>query len=230
MAPLRTIELSVLALVALTLAVSVGIYFWHTEFFYTTFAVEDGPVEYGTALFLLVAGLLLVRHSAALIQRRRSAAALVAVYALLFLAAAGEEISWGQRIFGWQAGDFFQQNNYQRETNFHNLEIAGFHLAKTLFGSVLTTVLLLYLVVLPLLYPRSAGLRRVMHRLAIPVPGPRHAVLAVAASVVVAVMDVPRKWEVYELVFSMIAVSIMLMPRNRATFHLGPDGNRAETP
>ena len=32
-----------------------------------------------------------------------------------------EEISWGQRIFGWEAADFFKKNNLQGETNLHNM-------------------------------------------------------------------------------------------------------------
>lgn len=41
--------------------------------------------------------------------------------AFLSFLAAGEEISWGQRLFGFQASESFQKLNYQRETNLHNL-------------------------------------------------------------------------------------------------------------
>lgn len=34
---------------------------------------------------------------------------------------AGEEISWGQHIFGWESGDFFKLYNEQSETNLHNI-------------------------------------------------------------------------------------------------------------
>lgn len=43
--------------------------------------------------------------------------------ALLFLFGGGEEISWGQRIFGWETPATFQQANIQRETNIHNLKL-----------------------------------------------------------------------------------------------------------
>lgn len=39
---------------------------------------------------------------------------------LLFLC--GEEISWGQRIFGWQTMGIFAKINQQHETNLHNLK------------------------------------------------------------------------------------------------------------
>ena len=38
--------------------------------------------------------------------------------------------------------------------------------------------------------------------------------LALAASLMIALMDQGRKWEVYELVFSLIMLSIILMPDN----------------
>ncbi len=53
---------------------------------------------------------------------------LIAFGMLTFLAAM-EELSWGQHLFGFQAGDFFMTYNRQRETNLHNLipaELFGF--------------------------------------------------------------------------------------------------------
>ena len=32
----------------------------------------------------------------------------------------GEEISWGQQIFGWDSFGVFNEYNYQNETNAHN--------------------------------------------------------------------------------------------------------------
>ena len=43
--------------------------------------------------------------------------------AMLFFVGGGEEISWGQRIFGWETPDSFQKSNLQRETNLHNLKL-----------------------------------------------------------------------------------------------------------
>lgn len=40
---------------------------------------------------------------------------------LLCLVCFGEEISWGQRIFGWQTPDTIKELNVQQETNIHNL-------------------------------------------------------------------------------------------------------------
>ena len=43
--------------------------------------------------------------------------------AILFFIGCGEEISWGQRIFGWQTPKIAQEINSQREMNFHNIRI-----------------------------------------------------------------------------------------------------------
>jgi len=186
----------------------------HTEFS-VGFAREDGPVEWGTAIFLFLAALVLFRNSAVLWQASGGLAALITLlYALLFVFGAGEEISWGQRLFGWEPGEFFEEKNFQSETNLHNLVVGEKQLTKTLFGPILTFVLLLYLAALPLLYPRMRWVRVVARALRVPVPGFRHAAWAVFASLLIAVFDMDRKWEVYEFVFSLLAVSIFLAPQN----------------
>ncbi|MGR3461147.1 MAG: hypothetical protein ACU0AX_00320 [Roseovarius sp.] len=210
-----TINRLLLAFIVAILAASTLIALRAPDYFQSSFAAEDDLVENGTALFLLVASLVLLSNAARLAGRgARRAAVLTGAYALLFFLAAGEEISWGQRIVGWASGDFFAANNYQGETNLHNLKVGEMRLARVLFGSVLTTVLLLYLVVLPLLYPRAAWLRRIADALAVPVPGLHHAVLALLASGVVAAIQVPRNWEVYELVFALLATAIFIAPQN----------------
>ncbi len=212
----QTLEKSVMALIVATLVATVVIYAWDRVFFTMVFAAEDGPVETATALFLLIASLVLGKHALALSAKgRRGAAGLTLFYALLFFLAAGEEISWGQRIIGWESGEFFQENNQQVETNVHNLVVFGSQLTKTLFGPVLTAIILVYLVVLPLLYVRTDWVQRLSDRFVVPVPWLKHGIIALSASILIALIDVDRKWEVYELVFSLIVVSIFLLPQNR---------------
>lgn len=207
---------ALLAAIALVLAVSFAVHLWDPAYFAAVYAFEDGLVEYGTAVFLLAASGVLVSNALSLRARGLPlAAVLTAIYGLLFFFGAGEEVSWGQRIFDWESGEFFQENNKQMETNFHNLVIGGTHLTKTVFGSGLTAAILLYLIALPLLYPRVGFVRRLADRLAVPVPGLRHTLFAVGASLVIVLMgDQNRKWEVYELVFSLLMVSIFLAPQN----------------
>ena len=46
---------------------------------------------------------------------------------LFYLVCAGEEISWGQRVFGWETPEKFAEMNEQGETNLHNLENLPIH-------------------------------------------------------------------------------------------------------
>ena len=85
---------------------------------------EDNWTENLTALWFLLAGLLL----AATACRERSWP-LRWVYMLAtaaFLFAAGEEISWGQRLFGWATPEFLRDLNDQGETNIHNIYTHAF--------------------------------------------------------------------------------------------------------
>jgi len=96
--------------------------------FVDVFVEEDGPVEWLGAIGLFAgAGLF---FAAFLVARRRGADAVglsrLGVWVLLALAlalfvAGGEEISWGQRLFGWGTPDSIAAVNAQDETTLHNL-------------------------------------------------------------------------------------------------------------
>lgn len=57
--------------------------------------------------------------------------------AFLFFVAFGEEISWGQRIFGWGTPDSLKSLNDQGETNLHNLSTADTNLLFQVFWLVM---------------------------------------------------------------------------------------------
>jgi len=76
---------------------------------------EDRLVEWGTVWLFLAAGLIGLRHS---IRNRRIFDGLVALFCLFI---AGEEFSWGQRLFGFYSPEYFLANNFQQEVNVHNL-------------------------------------------------------------------------------------------------------------
>ena len=187
--------------------------------FATGFAIEDGPVEYGTALMLLVSALVLAWQAVRQFRLGQTlAGGCLTLYALIFVFGTGEEISWGQRIFGLETPDYLMERNYQEEITLHNIVVGGKQLTKTVFGGGLTVAILLYLLALPALYVKSAVVTRLADRLAVPVPLWRHGIMGVGASVVMLVVDIPRQWEVYELVFSLLTVSIFLAPANLAAF------------
>ncbi|GEM_PF-1112629 len=142
--------------------------------------VEDGPVETMGAAFFLLAALLMF------IDWRRSGGAGrprlhgLGALALLLLVCAGEEISWGQRIFGWKPPPLLAEYNLQGETNLHNLELfhprnpdgtpKGFLPLLLNMNRLFALFWLVYCLLLPMAVPRSGGLRTLMQRLGIPVP------------------------------------------------------------
>jgi len=144
--------------------------------------VEDGPVENTTALLFLAGAVLM---AAAWWRSRRSSGAprrlhgLLALALLLFVCF-GEEISWGQRIFGWRTPSLFASHNLQGETNLHNLEPfhprnpdgtpKGFLPLLLNLNRLFALFWLAYCVVLPLILPRSRSIRSLTERLGVPIP------------------------------------------------------------
>ena len=94
----------------------------------------------------------------------------VFVLGLLLFIAAGEEISWGQRILGIKSSEYFIKNNAQGETNIHNLVVNGVKINKLVFSTILISVLGIYLVVLPLMYRYNNAVKGFVDRSGIAVP------------------------------------------------------------
>ena len=80
---------------------------------------EDYWVENLTAVWFLLAGLLL--FVTALVERSFFRRCVYILGAMAMVFAAGEEISWGQRIFGFATPDFLMHLNESKEFNVHNI-------------------------------------------------------------------------------------------------------------
>ncbi len=88
---------------------------------YYLFVKEDGPAETLQALCVLGASVTAAFTAFRLKAcKQRVLALLMGGFALLTFVVFGEEISWGQRIFGWSSSEYFQSVNMQKETNLHN--------------------------------------------------------------------------------------------------------------
>jgi hypothetical protein len=183
------------------------------------FAVEDGGIEYATSLFLLISSFVLARYAVRLFKAGRAVSGLfLALYAFLFLFGAGEEVSWTQRMFGFETPETLKDANVQGELTLHNLAWGDTHIAHTIFGTGLAAIITLYLCVLPFLYPRVRWISRLADAFMVPVPSPRHAVGTLAATIVIGFVDLPRQWEVYEFAFSLMVLSVFLYPANARRF------------
>jgi FkbM family methyltransferase len=86
---------------------------------YGWFLDEDGVVEDATALVLGLAGVFFAiawRRT-----QRKPIRYFIGLLSLLLFAAAMDEISWGQRLFGISSPEFFLENSDQSEINLHNV-------------------------------------------------------------------------------------------------------------
>ncbi|MDQ7075673.1 MAG: hypothetical protein Q9O24_11105 [Gammaproteobacteria bacterium] len=89
---------------------------------------EDHPIEYMSALFLFTTFVtftyLYIRSKQTENQffgKKTQRNVYFVLLALFFFVCFGEELSWGQRIFGWETPENFKEMNAQKETNLHNI-------------------------------------------------------------------------------------------------------------
>lgn len=152
----------------------------------TAWAGEDGPIEWFGAVAVFAGACLLVLSYFRDATGTRRLERLKAQYARLLLAAlfvfvAGEEISWGQRIFGFATPPSLHEVNAQGEMNVHNLWI--FHhdpsrRQKSTWEMYLTADLLfanfwaIYFVVVPMAARFSARVAAWLRRARVPVVHP----------------------------------------------------------
>lgn len=89
-------------------------FFWLTD--------EDSVVEWLQMLCLI--GIVVSSIAMTVIAARRRvmwAAVLFGAIALASIFVTGEEVSWGQRVFGWATPDILSESNRQNESNIHNI-------------------------------------------------------------------------------------------------------------
>ena len=135
---------------------------------YDALMQEDRAIEWATVGLFAVAGL--IRLGPAL-RHRRVFDVLVALFCLFV---AGEEMSWGQRLVGYQSPEAFLEHNAQQESTLHNLSVFGrpkWPLVAALAG---------YGMLLPLMFwlvqrardgaPLRQGSERLLNRLGVTAP------------------------------------------------------------
>ena len=123
---------------------------------------EDGVLEYAQAGFLLLASAVSLGIALRL-RGMRARRAMHAFLALLFFAMFGEEISWGQRILGFDTPENLKGLNVQNEVNLHNMY--GY-----MFDHLFILLFFVWGCVVPLLYQVSGFFRQVFRMIGLPVP------------------------------------------------------------
>lgn len=210
----KTILVVVAALIALTF------YFYFTDINqFREFVREDGIVEWITVIGLLIGSLLCFYRFFTLLKNRSAWFLFVTFFVAAFLFfAAGEEISWGQRIFGIESSEFFQKNNAQGETNLHNLVVGGKKINKIIFSIGLVAVLGIYLLVFPILYRYSRGFRQFADHSAIPIPQFFHVVCMAVVFLLTEIIRDGKRAEMLEACEALLILMILLYPINKQIF------------
>lgn len=217
-ATLSTIEKLVLLLVIIILAL--GFVFFHTNLpLFETYVQEDGVVEWLTVLGLILgSGTCFYRLFVLRKVRKPWFLFVVFIMGLGLFFAAGEEISWGQRIFGIQSSEFFLKNNAQGETNLHNLVVNGYKINKLVFSIGLVAAMGIYLVFFPIIYRKSDGFKKFVDRSGIPIP---YAYQVISILVVFGLTELIRHGKRAELLEAGIALLFFLIifcPVNKPIF------------
>lgn len=164
-----------LVLIALSFFVLTLFYAWAgAGSWITLVAEEDCLVENLQVVFCLLASFFFFRkyhlHQEGcdlyFLKTRKNIFFLLLAVGIFFLA--GEEISWGQRIFNIQTPEALSQINIQKELNIHNLKF--FHSNAVLsFDSVLPKLCMLFFLVAPILKRIHAGSALFIKRIHFPI-------------------------------------------------------------
>lgn len=198
-----------------------GIYFANTNlpYFDEVYTMEDGFIENGSAIFLLSSSLLLLYRLFKLFKHKDLFWKIgILAMSLVFFFGAGEEISWGQRIFNVESSQYFIENNAQGETNLHNLVVEDTKINKLIFSQLLTVVLVIYLIMAPFLYRKFEWVKKLANKFAVPIVQWHHTISFLTGTVLLLFISSNRKWEIYELAFSVIFLLIFINPFNKEIY------------
>ena len=122
---------------------------------------EDGLIEQATAILFLSCSIISIMVAInSSIKNRRIIYGILAIGFFLFC---GEEISWGQRIFGLETSQLIKNINVQNENNIHNL--LGYSADHLFVAGVF-----FYGVVLPVMRSAYPFWNRLFRKLNLPIP------------------------------------------------------------
>ena len=189
-------------------------------FFKETFVTEDGFTEWLTVIALVMTMIVCFRR-VWILRHHRSATflAITALVGFIFMFGAGEEISWGQRIFNIESSEFFKEHNAQGEMNLHNLVVKDTKINKLVFGKILGILLLIYLAVICPLYKKNQKARKIADQLAIPIATRYQTIAYVLILILVQVLMVSsKKGELLEFSISFMFFLNVTFPYNRSLF------------
>lgn len=220
-------ELFLIFFVLVHIIIGIVLYFTNLDLF-VIYVEEDRYIENLTALILFAAAFHFLWK--AIKSNNKLLKASCALLFLLFLFGGGEEISYGQRIFGFDTPDNYAKMNRQGEVTVHNLKINGVDINRVIFSTVLYVSAFIYFIGLPILYRKSKWLRTWKYFM-VPVPKLIHGILFTLFFLLILVTesDIKGCWEIEEFnLVSFLYVSFLF--QQNKTFMANPgDSSEADT-
>jgi hypothetical protein len=113
---IKYLRLSIIAII-LVIILSYSVYIFFDIETVSNLGKEDHFFEWLTAIFFLLASAIFF------FTFLRTKNLFFLVLAIVMFIGAGEEVSWGQRIFGFKTPEGLKEVNVQREFTFHNIAI-----------------------------------------------------------------------------------------------------------
>lgn len=204
-----------LAIGHLSLFYLMGIYLsrFNHKYFDKKFIVEDGPIEWFSVLILISAMVYCLSYVKKNWSKSRSAGICYFLMAMVFLFGAGEEVSWGQRIFDIYPPEFFIKHNTQYETNLHNLVYNGKKINKIIFGTGLGVFVGVYLLFFNLMYEKIDKFKKLIQTFHIPLPRIYHVILFILFFGLSFLIASPKRGELLELSSCLIFYMILINPK-----------------
>lgn len=214
-----------LVLAFISIVVFVGIIASRTNLYWfeEVYVVEDGFVENLTVLPLIgiiITGFRYLQQCGKQKGFPFCAVAILTILASIFVA--GEEISWGQRIFNVESSDFFQKHNSQGETNLHNLVVGGKKVNKIVFSQLLVVAIAFYLFMLPPLYKRNTRVRTFLNHIGVPIPRFYQIIGCIILFASISLIPSGKDAEILEVGITHLFFLIYLFPENKEAFTSSP--------
>ena len=187
---------------------------------YRAYVAEDSIIEWLTVIALFSSADVSIKRVLKLKNKRNFGFIIVLILiSFAFIFGAGEEISWGQRIFGLHSSNFFLQYNSQYETNIHNLVLMNIKINKAIFSFLLGLIIAIYFLVVPILYQKKDKVKDFIDSYGIPVPRIQHVVSYLIFSIIIKIFHAPDKWELLEMAGAFIFYLIILNPFNHKIYN-----------
>ncbi len=173
---------------------------------------EDGWAEWSTFFSLILNSILcfLIFLKSRKEVNNKKAFTTYLISGLVFFFGAGEEISWGQRIFGIETPQKLKEINLQGEVNLHNLIIGGVKVNKVLFSLLPAIIIIIYFFILPQLIKRNNFIKKMIRQWSVPVPELKEAIFLIIISSTSLILNNSRKWELLEFSISTLIFLIFL--------------------